>query len=272
MACINAPLLPLPNVVFFPKTALPIYVDTPSYGRMIRDCVMNGLPIVVCMAYIQDLPPDQHGLARQQLRPAIIGSLGVPYILEEYPGGAMKVLIKGITRARLISPTQNLPYPIYKVEILTGSNCDTDHLCPPQFAFQVGGQGATLSRASCPSQDSSPQANALENQNPKGIDGQLAHINNILEAWVMMNVTNSEERKAFFSGLETTEHIANYVSMLLIRDFEIRQTLLETDSLLDRIHLLGALLRDGIPLKEDREVVGAIKQFETLERLARAAN
>ncbi|HAZ11854.1 MAG: hypothetical protein A2X86_07615 [Bdellovibrionales bacterium GWA2_49_15] len=231
MTSIKAPLLPLPNVVFFPKTALPLYVDTPSYGRMIRDCAMKGLPVVICMAYVIDLPPDQRGLARQQLRPAMIGSLGIPYILEEYPGGAMKVLVKGLTRARLLSPSQNLPYPVYNVEVLTGPNSDVGNL-----------------------------------------DGQLTHINNILEAWVTMNVPNSEEREAFFTGLESTEHIANYVSMLLIRDFEIRQTLLETDSLLDRIHLLGALLRDGIPLKEDREVVGAIKEFETLERLTRAAN
>ncbi|MBI2522368.1 MAG: hypothetical protein HYV97_18250 [Bdellovibrio sp.] len=43
-------------------------------------------------------------------------------------------------------------------------------LYPSQFGFQVGGQDATLRRASSTSQASSPQANALENQNPKGIN------------------------------------------------------------------------------------------------------
>ena len=231
MTCIKAPLLPLPNVVFFPKTALPLYVDTPSYSRMIRDCAIKGLPVVICMADVLELPNAEQGFSMQYLRPAIIGTLGVPYILEEYPGGALKVLVKGLTRIRLLSAVQNLPYPIYDIEILTEPTCDISHL-----------------------------------------DGQLTHINNILEAWVGLNVANYEEREAFLNSLATTQHITNYVSMLLIRDAGIRQTLLETNSLLDRIHLLAALLRDGIPLKEDREVVGAIKKFETLERLARTAN
>ncbi len=231
MTSIKAPLLPLPNVVFFPKTALPLFVDAPAYGRMIRDCALQGLPVTISMAHIFNLPRDQKGTVHQQLRPTTIGCLGIPYILDEFPDGGLKVLIKGIARTRLVSLAQNLPSPIYNVEILEDSHSEVGNL-----------------------------------------SGQLTHINNILESWVNKHVPNSVEREAFLKSLETAEHITNYVSMLLIRDCEVRQALLETDSLRDRIHLLGALLREGIPLQENRDVVGAIKKFETLEKLTGTAN
>lgn len=233
---LKIPLLPLPQIVFFPKTSLPLFVDEPTYGRMIRDCVQRGGILAISQAYPQRSGQKGHpGASRQQYRPASICCVGIPYILEEFAGGGMKVLIKGVTRARLISISQNIPYPIYNAELLQDQFFDKD---------KSSGQ----------------------------FTGQLAHIHAILDNWVIKNVPDSLEREAFMNGLESIEHVLNYVSMLLIRDPEVRQSLLETDSLVDRVHLLGALLQKGIPLNEDRVVCQAMKHFETLERMQRAAH
>ncbi|MBI3455520.1 MAG: LON peptidase substrate-binding domain-containing protein [Candidatus Rokubacteria bacterium] len=40
MAELQIPIFPLPDVVFFPETVLPLHVFEPRYRRMIADCLV----------------------------------------------------------------------------------------------------------------------------------------------------------------------------------------------------------------------------------------
>jgi|GEM_PF-597451 len=230
MPDIKVPLIPLPNVVFFPKTALPLFIDEPVYGKMVRDCVANNTFLALSQAFPFPRSHDPYSNEKPIFRPAQIGSIGMPYILEEYNGGAIKVLVKGLRRVQVFNVAQSLPYPIYNARII------------PEGPSEEG-----------------------------VLFGKVNHINRILVEWVEKNVTNSLDREAFLNGLESIEHIVNYVAMLLIRDNEIRQMLLETDSLVDRVNLISVLLERGIPLKENPQVARAMKNFEILERFVKAA-
>mgnify|MGYP001607758307 CR=1 FL=1 len=54
---------------------------------------------------------------------------------------------------------------------------------PSQFGFQEGGRGEVPKRASSTLQATSPMANALENQNPKGIEEETELLDNEEPAW-----------------------------------------------------------------------------------------
>ena len=43
------PVFPLPNVVFFPKTYLPLHIFEPRYRRMVADATMGGQCIAMAL-------------------------------------------------------------------------------------------------------------------------------------------------------------------------------------------------------------------------------
>jgi len=232
MSKLKLPILPIPNVVFFPHASLPLLIEEPSYVQMIRDCESareehgpNAGLLGISLAQPLQVVNFNSRRPRIEYRPSLICSIGIPMIIDELPGGGIKVLVKGTNRAKLGSLVQNLPFPIFNATILK------------------------------PSQESS------------GFTGnEIENIFSVLDIWVKKNVTDSIEREAFMASLEGPEHIVDYVSMLLIADKDIRQVLLETELLIERIHLLNSLLRNKRPLGEDPTVVRAIKRFEIIEK------
>lgn len=110
MTKLKVPVLPIPNVVFFPHASLPIYIVDPIYVRMVRECVANDQHLAITMVNGQSsafLPGQQHSQ---------ICSIGKPIILEELEGGGIKALIKGVQRVKLQAPKQHLPYLICDAE------------------------------------------------------------------------------------------------------------------------------------------------------------
>lgn len=106
------PVLPIPHVVFYPHTALPIYVIEPVYIKMIREAAENDILVGIAMADEKTANLSY----RTQYFPRSVCSLGRPIILEELPDGTLKVLIKGECRVHLTQVQQNLPYLIYEAE------------------------------------------------------------------------------------------------------------------------------------------------------------
>jgi len=107
------PLFPLPNVVLFPKTPMPLYIFEEKYRTMIRECLAGAGELVI-------------GLLRagSELNyPAISGvheiaCLGKIESYEELEDGKYNIVVVGIHRVRILREVQHSPYRMVEVEKL----------------------------------------------------------------------------------------------------------------------------------------------------------
>jgi Lon protease-like protein len=87
----SAPVFPLPNVVFFPDTFLPLHVFEPRYRGMVEDALAGERLIAIVLAR-EVRPPGEP--------PAMhpIGSLGRVEIVETLEDGRFMILLRGLAR------------------------------------------------------------------------------------------------------------------------------------------------------------------------------
>lgn len=91
------PVFPLPGVVFFPHSMLPLHVFEPRYLALTAHCLATCLPVGVPM-----IDPtrgdDDDG------HPALVPLMGVGRIVahERLPDGRYHILLRGVGRARLV--------------------------------------------------------------------------------------------------------------------------------------------------------------------------
>ncbi len=112
----NIPILPIPNIVFFPNTSLPIVIAEPTYIRMVKECVKKNQYLGISMA-----EPTGEFEHHTKYSPHVIGSIGKVIILNEFEDGSLKILVRGHSRIRLNRVIQNIPYLIYNVSLLPDS-------------------------------------------------------------------------------------------------------------------------------------------------------
>lgn len=219
------PILPLPNIVLFPHTVIPMLIAEPSYIKMVKDCLITDQSIGISMAEpVRDV--QGHINDPPRYTPQRVATMGKPILLEENEDGSIKILIKGEKRIELLQVEQNLPYLIYRVRVIPDKR------------------------------DNGP----LSFEAP-----HIERLKNILNNWVEDTIEDSLERESFFQTLESVHHIMDYLAMFMVGDRHIRQLLLENRSLHERIQMLSSLLRGDYPDCEDTMVVNAIKDFETGE-------
>ena len=219
------PILPLPNIVMFPNTIIPMLIAEPSYVTMIKDCLITDQSIGISMAEpLRNVKGEINDPPRYS--PQRIATMGKPVLLEENEDGSIKILVKGEKRIELLQVEQNIPYLIYRVRTLP----DTRETGP--LAFE------------------SPQIERLKD---------------LLNNWVDDTIQDSLERESFYQTLESIHHIIDYLSMFMVGDRHVRQLLLENRSLHERIQMLSSLLRGEYPDCEDNLVVSAMKDFESNE-------
>ncbi|MBT3583563.1 MAG: LON peptidase substrate-binding domain-containing protein [Halobacteriovoraceae bacterium] len=224
MKSLILPVLPIPNVVFFPNTELPIFLVDQVYVRMIKECVREGMLVAISLAE----PIQNSFFPTPKFRPKKVCSYGKPIILEELADGTIKVLIKGVGRVQLETVIQNLPYLVYE---------------------------------GIPYPD-------LPEQELLG-SNTLTKLQKLLESWTRESIPDSLERESFMKSLTTLNHMVDYISMFLIQDREVRQVLLETTSIFERIQMLKSLFHEELPLFEDIQAATAIKSYESIEKIAR---
>ena len=100
-AVIQIPIFPLPDVVLFPHTLLPLHIFEPRYRQMVRDCLAGDRRLAMAL-----LRPgwenDYYG------RPPIYPIAGAGEIIqhEELPDGRFNILLRGTMR---IGITAELP-------------------------------------------------------------------------------------------------------------------------------------------------------------------
>ena len=109
MEKLNIPVLPIQNLVFFPKTAVPLNIENPTVIKMIKDCVEFDSPIGLSLMegfglFVSDIPRE-------------ICGIGIPIILEETPT-QLKVIINGTGKVKLGTIVQNFPYPVYEAFLI----------------------------------------------------------------------------------------------------------------------------------------------------------
>lgn len=96
MAELEIPIFPLPDVVFFPSTVLPLHVFEPRYRQMVADCLAGDGRLAVVM-----LRPgwerDYYG------RPPVFAGAGAGEIIqsERLADGRYNILLEGQMRIRI---------------------------------------------------------------------------------------------------------------------------------------------------------------------------
>lgn len=104
------PILPVPRLVFYPQTSLPLFIVEPTYAGMIREAIENQSLLGITLAE----PQVREG--RVRYIPKMVCTVGKPILLEELDDGGLKILIHGKARVRLTNLIQSLPYLIFDAE------------------------------------------------------------------------------------------------------------------------------------------------------------
>ena len=108
-------VFPLPDVVFFPETVLPLHVFEPRYRRMVADCLAGDGRLAVAM-----LRPGWE--RNYEGRPPIHEIAGAGEILqaEALPDGRFNILLDGRMRIRVEEeePPGDRPYRVVRAQPL----------------------------------------------------------------------------------------------------------------------------------------------------------
>jgi Lon protease-like protein len=115
------PIFPLPHVAFFPNTLLPLHVFEPRYMAMIHD-VCDGDRLLGIVQLLPGWEETYYGT------PSIHPVLGIGEIVHraEVPGDRANILVRGITRARIVAEGAGCDlYRTVTVEILDSDRTDS---------------------------------------------------------------------------------------------------------------------------------------------------
>lgn len=93
----------------------------------------------------------------------------------------------------------------------------------------------------------------------------IKRLRSLLDEWLMRNIEDSCEREFFSNSIKDIPTITDHICLLMIKDTETRQILLENYSLSERLFLLDCLFPKTTMENEDVLAKNALKTFETLE-------
>jgi len=113
------PIFPLPNVVLFPKTMIPLHIFEERYRTMTRDALASDRLIVtalLCEGWENEYEksPAVHDIA----------CLGKIETYEELEDGKYNLVLSGVQKVRVIREIPHSPYRLAEVEHLKDAACD----------------------------------------------------------------------------------------------------------------------------------------------------
>lgn len=99
------PIFPLPNVVFFPKTYLPLHVFEPRYRAMVADATVRGQCIGMTLLK-EGWEQGYNG------NPPIfeVGCVGRIVSVQNLPDGRYNILLQGLRRFEIQDQSYDKPY------------------------------------------------------------------------------------------------------------------------------------------------------------------
>ena len=110
----NISIFPLPNVVFFPHTLLPLHIFEPRYKQMIADALQGDRRIGMAL-----LHPGWESRSSQSAKVFSTGGLGSISEYKELAEGKYDLLLSGRCRYRIMEFIQETPYRIARVKLLS---------------------------------------------------------------------------------------------------------------------------------------------------------
>jgi len=116
---IEVALFPIPSMVAFPGTVMPLHVFEPRYRQMVTDAVEQDRMIAVCHTK-KEIRPARDGQTMQDAlknnqatyQPFDVFSAGACEIIDKTNDGRVYIHISMSKRLKLIHETQTLPYRI----------------------------------------------------------------------------------------------------------------------------------------------------------------
>lgn len=120
------PIFPLPDVVFFPETFLPLHVFEPRYRQMVQDCLENQ-PFIGMALLREGWEADYYG------NPPVfsLGCLGEMVHSERLPDGRYNIVLRGLMKYEV---REELLHRSYRQALVT-------FLDPPGGEQQTFGEG-----------------------------------------------------------------------------------------------------------------------------------
>ena len=116
---ISVALFPIPNVVAFPGTVLPLHVFEPRYRQLVHDCVSDNRMVGVCHTVKTIHQPARQQTLEEALssnqatyKPREVFSAGPCEIVETTSDGRIIAAIRVCQRLTLVDELQSLPYRI----------------------------------------------------------------------------------------------------------------------------------------------------------------
>jgi len=129
------PLFPLPNAVLFPGMPLPLHIFEPRYRQMVRDTA-EGEKTIGMQLLRPGWESDYAG------RPPVfeIGCAGVLEQCELLPDGRFNILLRGVSRFRILAEHEGQPYRLASVEPLADATGDATELetMRPRLMASIG--------------------------------------------------------------------------------------------------------------------------------------
>jgi Lon protease-like protein len=115
------PVFPLPGVVFFPRTALPLHIFEPRYRTMVRDAIEGEKLISVAL-----LRPgwEANYIGNPAFHP--VGTVGRIENLESLPDGRFNLRLIGLQRVRFGKVVEAEPYRRVRIAPLVETAVDDD--------------------------------------------------------------------------------------------------------------------------------------------------
>lgn len=195
-----------------------------SYFDIINDAMKENSFIGVSLAKIDD--------QSLEIIPHEVLGIGKPVYVQKQDDGSMKVLLKGIHRAKIKNKLYNIPYPTYEVEILPDLDSEDDLFVNDSYEFAE----------------------------------------TLLLDWLYKNIDNQEERDKFIHTLEGPNSIVDYLCTFLVRDPAIKQMMLEISNRCDVLRIVKLLLSGPSDFEEDFLITNALKNYQEIEKITKIAN
>jgi Lon protease-like protein len=107
------PIFPLPNVVLFPRTVLPLHIFEPRYKQMVADALEGSRQIGMVL-----LQPGWE--SKQNESPEIFdtGGMGLITQYKDLEEGRYNILLSGRHRYRIVEFIREKPYRVARVRLL----------------------------------------------------------------------------------------------------------------------------------------------------------
>jgi hypothetical protein len=216
----QVPVFPLPNVVFFPKTTLPLHIFEPRYRQMVAHALDRDRLIAVALlkpGWEKDYQgaPDYYPVA----------TLGRITEHEKLEDGRYNILLEGIERVHLL---EDQPAAQAGLEPAAA---------PPD---SVGTDPITYRRAwAVPSPERLPQSSTKEEE---AYRIQLVSLVNELRE----SMDSKGDDLPFPEPGVSFEVFVNHIAGSLDVAEEVKQSLLELDDLMVRVRSLDAALRERV--------------------------